>query len=337
MPATYPLPTNLVSTYDIGFFPSDTAIHHEDLTDVLTILDSTQTPFFSGCPKTRAKDVVHSWPVDSLAAPSTAGAPDGVDFNGDVLTTPARLFNGTQIFRRDVIVSDRERASNPAGVRDMYDHQIMKEFKVLARNVEYAVFKSTAVVSGAASAMVSGVESSASTNAPYMAGLRGFALITGAITGNASVLTADIVALNNRMFLNGAEPDSLWLYPWGKGEFYTEVSANTTHNTRNIEASERRLIANVDVFETPMGQLLAVITDRFIPCGTAASSYAYFMGDRSMAKLAFFRPPQHKELGKQGDNTRGIVLMECTLELAHPSSWGAVTAVTCAAANSLVL
>jgi D-serine deaminase-like pyridoxal phosphate-dependent protein len=147
-----------VSTYDIGFFPSDTAVHHEDFTDVLTILDSFQTPAFSSFPKIRVRDMVHSWPVDTLAAPTTAGTPDGVDWNGDVLTTPLRLFNGTQIFSRHVGVSDRERAANPAGIRDMYEHQIMKEFKVLARNAEYVLFKSTAVVSGAASSIVSGSE-----------------------------------------------------------------------------------------------------------------------------------------------------------------------------------
>jgi hypothetical protein len=329
VPSTYPLPGNLVSTYDIGFFPADTAVHHEDFTDVLTILDSFQTPAFSSFPKVRCRDVVHSWPVDTLAAPSTAGAPDGVDFNGDILTTPVRLFNGTQIFRRDVVVSDRERAANPAGIRDMYEHQIMKEFKVLARNAEYVLFKSTAVVSGAASAIVSGSESVSASNAPIMAGFRGFAISTAVVSGSNDVQLNDIIAMGQRMYINGAEPDSLWLYPQGKREFFNQVSASGgIINLRNIAADDRRIVANVDVFESPFGQLWAVIVDRFIPMSSAASTNAYFMGDRSMAKLAFFRPPQHKEMGKQGDNTRGLLLMELTLELAHPSAWGAVTAVT---------
>jgi hypothetical protein len=46
-----------------------------------------------------------------------------------------------------------------------------------------------------------------------------------------------------------------------------------------------------------------------------------------MAKVAFFRPPQHKPLGKVSDTTRGIVLMDCSLMLDHPSAWGAVTGV----------
>jgi hypothetical protein len=72
-----------------------------------------------------------------------------------------------------------------------------------------------------------------------------------------------------------------------------------------------------------------------VTAGTT-NTYGWFMGDRAMAKTAFYRPPQHKEMGKQGDNTRGILLMEATLELTHPSAWGAVTGISGAAANYLV-
>jgi hypothetical protein len=127
------------------------------------------------------------------------------------------------------------------------------------------------------------------------------------------------------MFLNGAEPDSLWFAPRSKYQFFLQT-IGTNINARNIAAVDNRLSMNVDIFETPFGQLLAVITDRFIPL-TAVASGAYYMGDRSMARLAVLRPPQHKPMGKSGDNTQGIVLMEATLQVDHPSSWGAMTGV----------
>jgi hypothetical protein len=329
MPVTPALPGNLLSTFDVGFFPADSAIHHEDLTDVLTIIDSFQTPFFSGAPKIRARDVVHSWPIDTLTAISSAGAPDGVDFGGDSLSTPTRLFNGTQIFRRDVVVSDRERQANPAGIRDMYEHQIMKEFKNIARNCEYALFRNTSTASA------SGLETSAASAAPLMAPIRGgfgtgvgIAITTASASAATGFTTGDMIGLAQTMFTNGAEPDSLWFAPSTKLQFIN-ATLGSAINVRNIAATDQRLVANIDVFESPFNQLFAVITDRFIPMGAAsASAYAYFIGDRSMAKLAFYRPPQHKEMGKQGDNTRGIVLMELTLEMTHPSAWGAFLNVT---------
>lgn len=308
-----------VTTFDAGFFPNATGIHHEDLVDVVTILDSFQTPMFSSAPKVRARDVVHSWTVDTLAATSTAGVIENVDFSSDTLTTPVRLVNGTQIFSRHAQVSDRERDANPAGISDMYNHQIMKEFKVIARNCESRLWavNSTGSATGA----------EAATNAPLMAGFRGFGITTSS-SASGGVTTADIVSLSQTMFENGAEPDSLWFAPASKRQFVNATISSGSGNVRNIAATDQRLVANVDVFETPFNQLYAVITDRFIPISTSSAVGAYYIGDRSLAKIAFYRPPQHKAMGKSGDHTRGIVLMECTLELGHPSAWGAVTGVT---------
>src|SRR5580765_1772254 len=165
------MPSAAYSSYTAGFFGAATGLNfiiiREDLTDVVTILDSFQTPFFSSSPKTRALDVVHSWTIDTLAATSTAGALEGDDFSstGSTLTGPTRLFNVTQIFRRDVVVSDRERDARPAAIRDMYEHQIMKEFKVLARNFEARMFAPAAVTS-----------TGSSTTAPSAVGFFGFGI-----------------------------------------------------------------------------------------------------------------------------------------------------------------
>jgi hypothetical protein len=320
MPGTQGVSAGLLSTFDVGFFNNATGVHHEDLTDIVTILDSFQTPMFSSSPKIRAKDVVHSWTVDTLAATSTAGVIEGVDFSGDTLTSPLRLMNGTQIFSRHVFVSDRERDANPAGIRDMYEHQIMKEFKVIARNAESRYW-----AVGASAVSATGAE--AATNAPLMAGFRGFGIITSS-SASGGVTTADIVSLSQSLFEAGAEPDSIWFAPASKRQFVNATVSSGSGNVRNIAATDQKLVANIDVFETPFNQLYAVITDRFIPISTSSAVGAYYIGDRSMAKTAFFRPPQHKPMGKSGDHTRGIVLMELTLHLDHPSSWAAMTGVT---------
>ena len=266
MPGTQGVSANLVSTFDLGFFPNATGVHHEDLVDVVTILDSFQTPFFSSAPKIRARDVVHSWTVDTLAATTTAGVIEGVDFSGDTLTTPTRLVNGTQIFSRHVFVSDRERDANPAGIRDMYEHQVMKEFKVCARNAEsrFWAVNSTASATGA----------KAATNAPLMAGFRGFGITTQS-SASGGVTTADIVTLSQTLFTNGAEPDSIWFAPASKKQFVNATVSSGSGNVRNIAATDQRLVANIDVFETPFNQMYAVITDRFIPLTTSSADGAY--------------------------------------------------------------
>jgi hypothetical protein len=314
--------THLYSTFDSKFFPDDGAIHHEDLVDMVTILAMTQTPAFSGFPKTRARDVVHSWVVDTLAAATASGHPEGEDFAGTVIVSATRLMNGTQIFKKGVIVSDRERSANVAGIRDMYDHQVMKRFKELARDVETTLFRAATTASATATEATS----------PLMAGFRGFTGLSTAGATTGEVRLADIYSASMTMFTNGAEPDSIWFAPAHKRDFFNAVTAGGTGLiTRNIAATDNRLQANIEVMESPFGQLFAIITDAFIPTGsgTATSATAgYYIGDRSMAKLAFYRPPQHKEMGKNGDHTRGLVLMELTLQLDHPSSWMCVTGLT---------
>jgi hypothetical protein len=313
-----------ITTFDIGSFGYGTGdafiVNREDLTDVVTILDSFQTPMFSSMPKIRAKDVVHSWTVDTLAATSTAGVIENVDFSVDTLTNPTRLFNVTQIFSRHVQVADRERDANPAGIRDMYEHQIMKEFKVIARNLESRIWaiNSTGTATGA----------EAATNAPLMSPIRGFAISTTASAASAGVTTADIIQLSETLFNNGAEPDSIWFAPASKRQFVNATVSSGSGNVRNIAATDQKLVANIDVFETPFNQLYAVITDRFIPISTSSALGAYYIGDRSMCKLAIFRPPQHKAMGKSGDHTRGIVLIEATLHMDHPSAWGCFSGIT---------
>ena len=315
-------PAGAVQTYQVGFWPSATAPTHEDLMDICTILDSYQTPLWSTAPKVRARDVVHSWTVDTLGATATAGAIDGDDFAATATaSTPIRQVNVCQTFDGEVVVSDRERESNVAGIRDMYEHQVMKRFKEIARNAEARFFASTVAVSSSATGDA--------TTASRLKSFLGFPIVTAA-SASGGVTTADIVALSESLFNAGAEPDSIWFAPASKRQFInaTVATASGIINYRNIAATDNKLVANVDVFETPFNQLYAIIVDRFIPLSTNSASGAYYIGDRSMAKIAVWRPPQHKPMGKNGDHTRGLVLMDVTLQLDHPSAWGAVTGVT---------
>jgi hypothetical protein len=306
-----------------GWYSTVKGVAHESLGDVCTILDSFQTPFFSSAPKIKATDVVHSWTIDTLMGAVTASPLETAAFAVTANTDPTRLTNVCQVFRNDIEVSDRSRENNPAGIRDMYDHQVMKGFKQIARSYETWAFQKYTTAGAVTSATATGDATNAATGSNF----RGFALVYSGAAGTCVTLT-EIINLSQSLFDAGAEPDSMWFAPAFKKAFVA-VTSGTSVNTRNIAASDRALIQNVDVYESPFNQLYAVITDRFIPTATVSSSGAgYYIGDRAMAKVAFFRPPQHKPMGKVTDTTRGIVLMDCTLQLDHPSAWGMVTGVT---------
>jgi hypothetical protein len=306
-----------------GWYSTVKGVNRESLADVCTILDSFQTPFFSSAPKVKVTDVVFSWTIDTLMGAVTASPLETAAFAVTANTDPVRLTNVCQVFRNDIEVSDRQRENNPAGIGDFYDHQVMKGFKQIARSYETWAFQKYSTAGAVTSATATGDLTNAATGSNF----RGFAMVYSGAAGT-SVLTSHIIALSEAMFDAGAEPDSMWFAPANKRAFVAQV-AGTTINARNIAASDKSLIQNVDVYESPFNQLYAVITDRFIPTATVSSSGAgYYIGDRAMAKVAFYRPPQHKPMGKVTDTTRGIVLMDCSLMLDHPSSWGMVTGVT---------
>ena len=319
-------------TYDVGSFgygyAASAQLNHEDFIDVQVILGATQTPAFTSFRKDRARDVVHSWSVDALAATSTAGSEEGKTFASAALTNAKRLTNNTQIFSKGVAVSDRERELNPAGgFKDLLDKEVMKAFKEITRNAEARIFATaSAGGAGAAAASATGI----SGTAPIMASIQGLGCKTSAATGSGVALD-DIFRMSQFLFEQGMEPDSIWFAPKHKIDFFNLVSAANTISVRNIAAMDNRLQANIDVMESPFGQLFAIIVDRFIPTTTASNASggaSYYIADRSMAALPFLRYPQMKEMGKNGDYTEALVLMEHTLRLDHPSAWGAVTGLT---------
>lgn len=308
---------NTFAIYQVGFLTA--CGNREDLLDMVTNIAPWDTPFFSSAPKTKANSALHSWLTDSLAATSTAGKIEGADFNGAARTPRKRLQNISQIFGDDIVVSDTQRSENPAGVRDEYEYQIMLLMREVARNIEATVFKiSSASATGATA-----------SNARTMKGIRGFE--GDGLTlfnGSGTITTARVISAHQTMWVNGADPDTLYLSPGDKKTLIDNMVSNATVNQRNIAAAENVFIANIDVFESPFGRL-AMVADRFIPTSTATSaSAAWFLGERSKARLAFLRPIRHVPLAKTGDATKGMVRGELTLELLHPSAWGAGTGAT---------
>ena len=315
------VPANLLSTYDLGFGAGSS--NREDLADIVTIISPTEVPFFTSAPKTVAKLRTHEWLYDALAAASTAGAPEGADFSGVAITARTRITNITQIFRKDIVVSDTQQEVDPAGVRNEYEFQVMKGMKELSRNVEATIFK-------AATGGITGTEATAAIAA--MRGLRGFSA-TAATGETGKITTAALMGLHQLQYSAGADPDSLWVSPGVKNDLASIVLADGNANHRIIAAADHKAISNIEVFETPFG-VLPVITDRFIPQSTAsADGGAYFLLERSKLRLAMLRPFKHVPLPKNGDATRGFLRGELTLEVLHPSCVGVATGVTAGTAS----
>ena len=296
------------STYGLAG-SGNPGMNREDLLDLVTMIDPWDTPFFSSAPKSTAQLTLHEWLTDALAATATGGRVEGEDFAASTLVARTRLNNLTQIFARHAVVSDTQRAVNPAGVRDEYEYQIMKAMREVARNVEARIWS----VSGGA---VTGTTAAARVMSAFTDFIQG-----AATTVNGKDVTITTALINTAMelaYTNGSNPDSLYVSPGTKSDL--TAAALPTQFARNLAAADKRLVLNVDIYESDFG-LLAVVPDRWMRQSTTSTGSAgAVLCERSKARIAFLLPIRHVPIAKAGDATRAMVVGELTLEILHPSA-----------------
>lgn len=323
-------------TYDIGFAAGSG--NREDLSDLVINIDPTDTPLFTMIPKGTAKHTTHDWLTQGLAATSTAGVLEGHAFSSATLTGRTRRTNVTQIFGKDVDVSNTQRAVNPAGIEDEYTNQIELGLAEKSRDVEARLL----AASGASATGATGTIRVLSNLQDFIQDNR-FHVDATAIDG-AGVSTATAHTLLeeqfngglNQAFNDGGKPDTILLSPRNK----RQISRNFAgmQNTRqNIQAQDKRLVNVIDFYDSDFG-LVKLVMDRYVPAMSATAATTtngvVFMLEMQNLSLDFLRPFQHIPLAPGGDSTRGMVLGELTLKVGHPDAHVVLTAVSTAIATA---
>ena len=135
---------------------------HEDLSDLLSVVDNRNTPLTSMMPKGRSlagtATTIH-WQADAKIEPSTPGWIDGTDIsltspgsNNDLVDTKANrrvLKNNVQSFKRAFRVAELvDTVVNPAGVRNELAHGISELILTQKRDIEKTVSSKNSAVEG---------------------------------------------------------------------------------------------------------------------------------------------------------------------------------------------
>jgi hypothetical protein len=141
--------------------PKITSGKREDLADLISLVDSRDTPFTSMAKKGSKPGNTHfRWQVDQLPSVKSGGVVDGtdVDVTTDVENYVKDTVNGTtkqyrhelsmhpQMFRRTVRVSPMSLdLTNIAGVKDELANNVAKSIKMLKRDIEVTLCGSQGV------------------------------------------------------------------------------------------------------------------------------------------------------------------------------------------------
>jgi len=309
-------PTNSFSSYDaIG--------NREDLSDLITNISPTKTPFMDSIAKNSATATNHEWQNETLAAAvATNAVIEGDDATTDSSAPTVRLGNNTQILDKVARVTGTQRANDSAGRADEMDHQVVKRLKELKRDLESSLLANNAKVAGndTTAREMAGVESWIATNTSAGAG---GADPTGDGTDartdgtQRALLEADVKTVLAAAADEGGDPDMISVGSFNKQAF----SAFTGNATRTTDSTDQALRTAVHVYTSDFGEI-QVVYNRF------QRSRSALILDTALWKLSVLRDFHSTDLAKTGDTDRKQILFEGTLEAMQETGNGIVADLT---------
>ena len=335
---------NASVTYNFGAYAFDGAdlksgFAKEDLLEQITNISPYDTPFVSQAPKVGCRHIYHQWLQDSLLAVGTgvqdlSGALEGADWSLDTTSTPTRVFNVTMILRKDLGLSESQRAVDNAGFADQYAYEVQKAGKELAVKLERLCFGDLSTATGASGTarVMRGLQSFIATNTA-LAGSNGGTV--GDATHDGIVTVGDFADMLNTIYSAGGNPEQVYVSPKLKRQvsaFTVPGAAAGQPHARNIAAVDKKLVGAIDFYDSDFG-LIQIVLDRWVPestntttataSATATGGQMFFLS-RAINRIAWLRPVHHELIGKRGDSVAGYVVGECTLEVLAEKANGRI-------------
>ena len=318
----------------------------EDLSDLISDISPTTTPFQSNIGTRGAENTYFEWQTDALAAASATPVVEGQDLSSFTAVTPTvRLGNYCQINMRDFIISGTEQRVDKAGRASEVGYQAAKAAKELKRNVEVAALLNGvgAVVGATAAARVTAGfpgwlktnETSTNVTKPSYTGSTptGAAQVWKAFGTPTAFTEAMLKTTMQECYESGGEPSMLMVGPFNK----TVVSgfsgiASSRYNVDGAKPSV--IIGAADIYVSDFGNL-SVVPNRFFTsvidagAGALMNNWAFLI-DPDEVKIATLRPYTIETLARTGDADKRMALTEWGLQVNNEAAHGIIAGITSA-------
>jgi hypothetical protein len=292
----------MYSTYDqIGIA--------EDISDVITNISPTKTPFQTSIGSEKIDNRLFQWQEDSLRAQADNKALEGFTAT-DVARTPTVMRqNYTQILSDTFRITATSDVVRTYGRAKETAYQLAKTGEELKRDLEFAFV-------GINNAAVAGAET---VTAREMASALNMIDAGNVIAGGTAALTETMILNCHRATYDaGGEPEILMIKPADA----LIVAGFAAASGRQRDFKDSRTITNVvDLYISPWGELKVVI-NRFLLSTVA------FMYQPDMYKKCVLRPWTKESLAKDGDSNRTMVVGEFSLKHKNYKAGGYVNAIT---------
>lgn len=314
-------PTNTFDKYDaIGI--------REDLSDVISNISPTDTPFMSNIGKRSVSNTQFDWQTDSLAAAAANAQIEGDDTTAEAVTPTTRYVNYTQIFKKSFTISGTAEAVKKAGRKSEIAYQTAKRGKEIKRDQEKALTGTAVAVAGNSTTarVTAGLDTWLFTNDTNGASGTAYTFAGGVPTAartDGTNRTWTETLLKEALLLQynaGGEVSMLMVSPAKKQE--TSAFAGIAEIRHNVNgAKQATIIGAVDIYVSDFGNV-EVVPNRFMPTDLA------YLIDPSQAKKAVLRPYFAEQLAKTGDAEKWHMIEEMGLEVTNEQAMAVVRDLT---------
>lgn len=305
--------------------------NREDLSDVITTISPTRTPFMMLAGKGKAKGKTHEWQTDALASAVTTNAQiEGDVIVGTASTPTIRLVNYCQISTKDYVVTGTQEVVDKAGRSSEKAYQKAKRLSELKRDMESVLCSNQRGVAGATGTArkLRGLAAFNNTNTNrYTASTSGTkgknatapTSATGAPTdaGNTRALTELLLkGVLATAYAAGAEISHIMVGPHNKQVISTFAGRSSSREM----VDKNKILGAADVYMSDFGdiKILPNIFGREREC---------VLLDPDMVSVDFLRPVFSYDLAKTGDSERGAITTEYTLRVNNYGGIGVVADV----------
>lgn len=299
--------------------------NREDLSDIISNISPTATPFQSAIGKTKAHAVYHEWQTDTLAdAVSTNAQLEGFEVPRTTSAPTVRVGNYCQILQKDVSVSDTEEAISKAGRKKEMAYQKLKRSKELKRDLEKTITGVQGQNAGAAGtarklrAIGSWLSSNESRQTTTTTGVAATAATAAPTDGTQRAFTEALLkTVIASCYTNGGEPNEIHVGPFNKQAF--SAFTGRTQSQQMIGAKVVNAAANM--YASDFGDL-KVVPNRFQRDRDA------WVVDPDLLALAWLRPWSAKKIAPIGDAETEMIVGEVTLVVKNEKGLGVVADLT---------
>jgi hypothetical protein len=272
----------------------------ENISDVITNLTPTTTPFQSNIGTEKIHNVLFQWQEDSLRSAASNAQVEGADPTFITAVPTVMRNNVTQILNEAVVVSDTAETVTVYGRAKEMAYQMMKSSKSVKRDLELTLI-------GNAQTLVSGN----STTARQMNSAQQMVSAANiSYAGAATNLTEALLLTNlQAVFTSGADPTRVMVTPSNSVIIASFAQAAGRYRTIPGEKTgdPSGIVNVVNFYVSPFGEVKIEI-NRFIK---AKNTLVY---DPKMWTKCMLRPWTREALAKTGDATKQMIISEQSLK-----------------------